>query len=67
MSVCRAVLDHRLGERDAKVRPLLDLHRWNTIAARMRRLMDQALAGGRLSAEIPPEAGAARRAAEAAA
>ena len=51
----------------AKLHPLLELRHWNAIAARMRRLMDQALAGERLADEIPPQAGAAPGAAEAAA
>ena len=44
-AACRAVRQDSLRQRDAKLRPLLALHRWDAIAARMARLMDQALSG----------------------
>ena len=42
-AACRAVRDDCLRQRDAKLRPLLALHRWDAIAARMARLMEQAV------------------------
>jgi len=40
---CRAVLGHSLAERDAKLRPLLARHHWNSIAAEMSRLIADSL------------------------
>jgi glycosyltransferase involved in cell wall biosynthesis len=42
-AACEHVHRHQLTERDAKVRPLLRLHHWDTIAARMQDLMDHAM------------------------
>ena len=47
---CRAVLGHSLDERDRQLAPLLHERRWDTIAARMARLMDRA------AAELPADA-----------
>jgi glycosyltransferase involved in cell wall biosynthesis len=52
-AACDEVRRHERDERDAKVRPLLHLHHWDTIAARMRALMDQARAGEPLRDAIP--------------
>ena len=41
-TACRAVLGHSLDERDRQLAPLLHERRWDTIAARMARLMDRA-------------------------
>ncbi len=38
---CQEVLRDRAADREAKVRPLLQLHHWDTIAARMQDLMDE--------------------------
>jgi glycosyltransferase involved in cell wall biosynthesis len=38
---CRRVLLHRTSVRDAKVTPLLRLHHWDTIAARMQAHLDE--------------------------
>ncbi|CAA9481773.1 MAG: hypothetical protein AVDCRST_MAG65-1481 [uncultured Solirubrobacteraceae bacterium] len=40
-TACRAVLGHELAERDRQLAPLLHERRWDTIAARMQRLMDR--------------------------
>jgi glycosyltransferase involved in cell wall biosynthesis len=40
---CERVRRDGLTERDAKVRPLLRLHHWDTIAQRMQDLMDDAM------------------------
>lgn len=40
---CERVKRDGLTERDAKVRPLLRLHHWDTIAERMQDLMDDAM------------------------
>ena len=42
-AACEAVVSHSTEERDARVRPLLRLHHWDTIAARMQGIMDEAL------------------------
>ena len=42
-AACEAVVSHSTEERDARVRPLLRLHHWDTIAARMQGIMDDAL------------------------
>ncbi|MDP9378365.1 MAG: glycosyltransferase, partial [Actinomycetota bacterium] len=41
---CREVLGHSLQERDARMAPLMEERRWDTIAARMQGLMDRELA-----------------------
>jgi glycosyltransferase involved in cell wall biosynthesis len=53
---CRTTLEHCPDARDATVRPLLHLHHWDTIAARMAALMAQAAAGEPLhdEAQSPP-------------
>ncbi len=38
---CREVLGHSLEERDRRMAPLMQERRWDTIAARMQRLMDR--------------------------
>ena len=43
-AACRAVLGHSLADRDRRLAPLLHERRWDTIAARMARLMDRAAA-----------------------
>jgi glycosyltransferase involved in cell wall biosynthesis len=43
---CEHVLESRPSEREAKVRPLLRVHHWDTIAARMQEHMDEALQPG---------------------
>ena len=52
---CRRVVRHRSSARDAKVTPLLQLHHWDTIAARMQAHMDEHDDG----LAIPAAAGAA--------
>jgi glycosyltransferase involved in cell wall biosynthesis len=47
---CRTVLGHSLDERDRQLAPLLHERRWDTIAARMARLMD------RVARELPEAA-----------
>jgi glycosyltransferase involved in cell wall biosynthesis len=42
-AACRAVLAHPLHERDAKLRPLLLRHHWDSIAADMGRLIAESL------------------------
>ena len=42
-AACRAVLGHSLAERDAKLRPLLARHHWDSIAAEMGRLIGDSL------------------------
>lgn len=42
---CRKVLGQSTAERDAQLAPLLYERRWDTIAARMRKLMERALEG----------------------
>jgi len=42
-AACEAVVRDGRDERDRKVRPLLRLHHWDTIAARMQALMDDAV------------------------
>ncbi|MDP9068252.1 MAG: UDP-galactopyranose mutase [Actinomycetota bacterium] len=51
-AACRDVYRHSLQERDQKLRPLLDRHRWDAIAQRMSELMDEALAAK--LGETPP-------------
>ena len=51
---CRRTLRDRLTDRDRKVRPLLHLHHWDTIAARMDALMGRARAGEPLVDQVPP-------------
>ena len=53
-AACRRVHAHSIERRDAKVRPLLHLNRWDTIATRMRRLMDQAESGLALVDDAAP-------------
>ena len=43
-AACRSVLGHSLADRDRQLAPLLHERRWDTIAARMGRLMDRAAA-----------------------
>ena len=52
---CRRVLGHRRSARDAKVTPLLQLHHWDTIAARMQAHLDDHDPG----LAVPAAAGAA--------
>lgn len=40
-AACRRVLGHSLADRDRQLAPLLHERRWDTIAARMARLMDR--------------------------
>jgi glycosyltransferase involved in cell wall biosynthesis len=41
-AACESVVEHRGEERDERVRPLLHVHHWDTIAARMQALMEAA-------------------------
>ena len=41
---CRHVLEHRRADRDSQMAPLLHERRWDTIAARMQRIMDRTVA-----------------------
>ena len=50
-AACRNVLGHSLEERDRQLAPLLHERRWDTIAARMQRLID------RTAAELPAPGG----------
>jgi glycosyltransferase involved in cell wall biosynthesis len=50
---CVDVIAHPAAARDARVRPLLHLHRWDAIAARMAALIDQA-AGLRPAGGVAP-------------
>jgi len=52
-AACRRVLDQPVSEREARVRLLLRLYHWDTIAARMRALIEQALDGSPLF-DAPP-------------
>ncbi|HEX2161102.1 MAG TPA: glycosyltransferase [Thermoleophilaceae bacterium] len=63
-AACRRTREDGQAERDAKVQPLLHIHHWDTIAARMDHLMVQALAGEPFDDQIPLRAdhgGAARK------
>ena len=42
---CRNVRRHDTAERDARLAPVLERYRWDWIAARMRRHMDEVLSG----------------------
>lgn len=56
-AACREVLTHSLDVRDARLAPLLHERRWDTIAARMQKLMDRT--EGELMAAGPTPAAAA--------
>ena len=56
-AACRTVLGHSRDDRDRQLAPLLRERRWDTIAARMERLMDRAAAEIPAGGQRPVEVG----------